>query len=129
LFELIFSLIWEIVLQIVGEILFELGFRTLAEPFRDRNRTHLVRALLGVTGTGALTGLISVWLLPQRVLGVTGVPGISLVVAPIANAAAMEAIGQMFEARTGKRPYIATYWAGGLFALSMALVRFILIAP
>lgn len=113
----------------MGEILFEFGFHTLAEPFRDRERRNPLFAAAGVAVMGALGGLLSVALLPDRMLGVTGVPGLSLLLAPALNALAMEGLGTLLEQRRGKRPYIATYWAGATFAFSMALVRFLVIAP
>lgn len=120
---------WEFVIQIVGEFLIELGWNSVAEPFRNRARGHPLLAAVGAALIGALLGALSVQVLPRRVFGVTGVPGASLVLAPLANGVAMEAYGRWREAKTGRRSYFATFWSGALFAFAMAFTRFSLIEP
>lgn len=120
---------WELLIQIVGEALIELGFYSLAETFRSRERRHPVLAGIGSAVIGSLFGLLSLAVLPHRILGVTGVPGASLILVPVANGVLMETFGRWREATSRRRSYFATYWAGAIFAFSVALVRFLGIEP
>ncbi len=125
IFEVVAGLIWEICLQVVGEALFELGFHSLGEGFRRRERAHPVLAGVGISLWGGLGGVASSMLWPSRVWTSALLPGASLLLSPLLNGAAMEFYGRWRTRHGGPRSYIATYWGGALFAFSMAVARFV----
>jgi hypothetical protein len=125
--EIILTAIWEIALQMSGELLLELGFQTVGESFRRRSRAHPVLAGTGVAIMGATAGLITSWLLPSRILQPSPIRGVSLVVSPVVTGALMEGYGRWRQRRDGDRSFVATFWGGALFALSMSLVRLLLV--
>ena len=115
----------EIILQGVGELLFELGIRSLREPFREQRRSHPLLSLLGLVLMGALAGWITCLAWPGRLLDPPPLKGLSLLISPLINGLLMELYGRWREGRGEARTYISTFWGGGLFALSMATVRFL----
>lgn len=69
--EFLIEILGEFVLQAVGEALLELGFHSLAEPFRKPPNPLL--AALGYAIFGALAGGLSLMLLPTH-LTPSGLP-------------------------------------------------------
>jgi hypothetical protein len=119
--ELIFELLGEFVLQVIGEALVEIGFHSLAAPFRGPPNPWL--AGIGYALLGAILGGVSLLAFPDNL-----VPGAwrvaNLVATPIAVGAVMALIGA-WRARRGQQVLrIDRFAYGYLFALSIALVRF-----
>jgi hypothetical protein len=119
--ELIFELLGEFVLQVIGEALVEIGFHSLAAPFRRPPNPWL--AGIGYALLGAILGGISLLAFPDNL-----VPGAwrvaNLVATPIAVGAVMALMGA-WRARRGQQVLrIDRFAYGYLFALSIALVRF-----
>ena len=119
--ELILELLGEFLLQVVGEALFEIGFHSLAEPFRRPPNPWL--AAFGYALFGAILGGISLLAFPNNL-----VPGAwrvaNLVATPIAVGAVMAIMGA-WRARRGQQVLrIDRFAYGYLFALFIALVRF-----
>ena len=74
---------------------------------------------------GALAGWITCLAWPGRLLHLYPLKGVSLLISPLINGLLMELYGRWREDRGESRTYISTFWGGGLFALSMATVRFL----
>jgi hypothetical protein len=119
--EFIFQLLGEFVLQVVGEALVEIGFHSLAEPFRRPPNPWL--AAIGYALFGAILGGISLLAFPNNL-----VPGswrvANLVATPVAVGGVMAVMGA-WRARRGQTLLrIDRFAYGYLFALSIAVVRF-----
>jgi len=125
IFEVLLSALWEAFLQIAGQVLIEVGLGTIGHSFQQRSRAHPVIAGIGVVLLGALVGAAASVVWPSRVFDGAPVRGASLVLSPIIAGAAMEGYGRWCDKRDKARSYVASFWGGGLFALSMASVRFI----
>jgi hypothetical protein len=74
-----------------------------------------------------LIGFFATLAWPHRIIGIHGVRGASLVVAPLIIGLVMQFYGTQRAARGHSRSYFATFWGGALFALGMAAVRFELV--
>ena len=129
LLELVFSVIGESLFQLGGEFLLELLARAVAGGVRSDRRANPIAAACGLVLLGALIGLLSWLVLPNRIFEQRGLPGASIVFSPIVTGVVMEAYGRHRELRGRTRSYLATFWGGGLFALSMSGVRFLLVGP
>jgi hypothetical protein len=119
--EIVLEFLGEFLLQMIGELLIELGFHSLAEPFRRPPNPWL--AALGFTLFGACFGGLSLLAFPDNlVAGPWRV--VNLVATPIAVGGAMALMGA-WRARRGQPVLrIDRFAYGYLFALSIALVRF-----
>jgi hypothetical protein len=121
--EFIFEVIGEFLLQAVVEALIEVGLHSLAEPFRRPPNPWL--AGLGYILFGAAIGGISLWVFPVNL-----VPQpwrvVNLVATPVAVGGVMVLMGA-WRAKRGQAVLRVDRFAYGyLFALSLALVRFLL---
>jgi hypothetical protein len=121
--EFLFELLLEFILQIVGEALFELGLHALAEPFRRPPNPWLAGA--GYLLFGAILGAISLWLFPSYMVTNAALRWVNLALTPLSAGACMAAIGQWRANRGQLRLRIDRFSYGYLFALSLALVRFV----
>ena len=119
--EFIFEAVGEFLLQVVLEGLVELGFHSLAEPFRKPPNPWF--AAVGYVIFGALAGGISLFLFPMHLVGV-GLRLANLVITPIAVGLLMSAVGIWRLRRDQPVLRIDRFSYGYLFALSLALVRF-----
>lgn len=119
--ELILELLGEFLLQVVGEALFEIGFHSLAEPFRRPPNPWL--AAIGYALFGAILGGISLLAFPNNLVPEAWRVA-NLVATPIAVGAIMTLMGA-WRARRGQQVLrIDRFAYGYLFALFIALIRF-----
>ena len=119
--ELILELLGEFLLQVVGEALFEIGFHSLAEPFRRPPNPWL--AAIGYALFGAILGGISLLVFPNNLVPEAWRVA-NLVATPIAVGAIMTLMGA-WRARRGQQVLrIDRFAYGYLFALFIALIRF-----
>jgi hypothetical protein len=119
--EFVLEVLGEFFLQVIVEALVELGFHSLAEPFRRPPNPWL--AAIGYALFGAIFGGISLLVFPNNL-----VPGAwrvaNLVVTPLAVGGFMVMMGA-WRARRGESVMrIDQFVYGYLFALCLALVRF-----
>ena len=122
MFEIIFELLGEFLLQVVGELLIELGFHSLAEPFRRPPNPWL--AALGYVLFGLIVGGISVLLVPHNLVPETW-RVTNLILTPFAVGGMMALLGA-WRARRGQTLWrIDKFVYGYLFALAVAIVRFV----
>ena len=125
--EILVEILWlfgRLLLELFGEALLELVLAALQKALGRENRNPLV-ATLGYLVLGGIMGGLSLWMWPQRFLQPGPVPGLSLLISPIAGALAMEAWGRFRQRHDHATTNLATFYGGGAFALGMALVRFI----
>jgi hypothetical protein len=120
--EFIVEVLGEFLLQVLGEALLELGFHSLAEPFRKPPNPWL--AALGYAIFGALAGGLSLLVFPAH-LTPAGLPRLAnLLLTPLAVGLCMGAMGTWRAKRGDSVLRIDKFSYGYLFALIMALVRF-----
>jgi hypothetical protein len=120
--EFIVEILGEFLLQALGEALMELGFHSLAKPFRKPPNPWL--AALGYAIFGALAGGLSLLVLPAH-LTPAGIPRLAnLLLTPLAVGLCMGAMGAWRAKRGDSVLRIDRFSYGYLFALTMALVRF-----
>jgi hypothetical protein len=75
---------------------------------------------------GALAGFVIYLVFPQRIFTIRSIPGMSMVVSPLATGFVMKAFGDWRRSQGKKHSAVATFWGGATFAFSMAAVRFLL---
>ena len=119
--EFLFEIAGEFILQIVLEALVELGFHTIAEPFRKTPNPWL--ATLGYVLLGSVLGGLSLLVFPLHLVG-GGLREANLVITPIAAGLLMCLMGVWRARRDQPVLRIDRFAYGYVFALSIALVRF-----
>ncbi|HET9495751.1 MAG TPA: hypothetical protein VFR15_16115 [Chloroflexia bacterium] len=122
------ELLIQVAVQIVLELLAELGFTSVREAVGRNRREHPTWAALGIALVGGAAGALTVWVIPHRVLPRPPVPGLSLILGPVAAGGMMHLLGRVQAAngRSGSR--LATFWGGALFAFSFSVARLLLLA-
>ena len=106
------------------ELIAEVGIRGFSEPFRRKEPMNPVLAGIGYIILGAGVGGLSL-LIPKMFTAPEWLRIVNLIVTPLICGFIMVKIGQ-FRMRRGDRPIrIDTFIFGYLFALALALVRFI----
>ena len=120
--ELIFEILGEFLLQVAGEALAEVGLRSLSEPFRRTPNPWV--AALGYAVFGAVAGGLSLFAFPHNFASPPWRIA-NLVVTPLAVGGVMALVG-VWRARRGQSLVRMDRFAYGyVFALSLALVRFL----
>jgi hypothetical protein len=77
---------------------------------------------------GAAMGLNTLWLFAERVTPRTHtIPGVSLVLAPLAAGLAMHFFGKWRREHGGHPTRLATYWGGVVFGFGAAPARFLIV--
>jgi hypothetical protein len=119
----------ELLVEAGGEVLFqlvvELGLDSLAHSAWRRRDANPWLAALGYALLGALAGLLSLWIVPRRLLPASPARGVSLVVSPLVTGLLMRAYGEFRRSRDLPTTGLATFWGGATFAFFLALVRFV----
>lgn len=153
--ELLLALL-EPVLEIVGQALLEFVFGFAVEALQETVGALVAGALeysVFKLGEKALSGLINLWseggpafsaiglalaggaagglstvLFPQRLIAThVALPGLSLLLAPLAAGYAMRLLGERLRDFGRSPSSLATFRGGALFAFSMALIRWWLV--
>ncbi len=119
--QLILEVLGEFLLQLALEFMAELGFHSLAEPFRKPPDPWL--AALGYTLFGAIAGGLSLLMFPSHMVG-GWLRVLNLLVTPIAVGLGMCLMGRWRAHRGQVLLRIDRFSYGYLFALSLALIRF-----
>jgi hypothetical protein len=119
--EFLFELLGEFLLQVFGEALVELGFHSLAEPFRRPPNPLL--AAVGYALFGAILGGLSLLAFPNNLVPEAWRVA-NLVATPIAVGSVMSIMGAWRTRRGQQVLRIDRFAYGYLFALFLALVRF-----
>ncbi|SFG31332.1 hypothetical protein SAMN05518865_110249 [Duganella sp. CF458] len=120
--EFLFELIGEFLIQVAVEALVELGFHSFDKSRRPLNPWL---AGLGYAILGAVAGGITLWLLPDHLVRNEVLRKLNLLLTPLA-AGGMMCLAGVWRARRGDAVLrIDRFAYGYVFALSLALVRFV----
>lgn len=120
--EFLFELIGEFLIQVVVEALVELGFHSLEDARRPLNPWV---AGIGYAIFGAIAGGITLWLLPDHLVRNELLRKLNLLVTPLAAGGMMCLMGAWRARRGDDVLRIDRFAYGYVFALSLALVRFV----
>lgn len=123
--ELILSLILEVLLPLVGEMFLELGVRSLGEPFMRREKQNPILAGAGYALFGLIFGGASLLVFPNSFVRSERFHGINLLITPVLAGLAMSALGWLRRRKGQTVIRLDSFIYGFLFALMMALVRFV----
>jgi hypothetical protein len=124
IFGFLLEALLEILTQALFEVLAEIGLRSLAEPFRGPGPINPILAGIGYCLFGAAAGFLSL-LLPKLFVVPAWLRVLNLIITPLVCGFIMAKVGQIRERRGDKPMRIDTFLYGFLFALAMAVVRFI----
>jgi hypothetical protein len=121
--EILFEFLAEFLIQILGEALIELGFHSIAETFRNPANPWLVA--IGFCLLGALLGGLRLLIFPTHFISMGYIRFINLLIIPVAVGFSMALLGAWRENRCDPVLRIDRYSFGYLFALFLALIRFL----
>ena len=119
--ELLLEVVGEFLIQVVVETLIQLGFHSLAAPFRRTPNPWV--AAFGYTMFGAILGGISLLAFPAN-LAPPSWRVMNLVITPVAVGVIVALLGKRRVKRGQSMLGIDRFSYGYLFALSLGLVRF-----
>ena len=114
----------EVLGQALLEVVAEVGFSSLKAAL-DRPSRNPLLAALGYLILGALVGGATLALWPARLVPPGPVPGLSLVLGPLAVGGLMQSWGRYRLSRGHVTTNLATFLGGAAFAFGTALVRFL----
>ena len=117
--QILFELLLEFLLQVFGELLIELGFHSLAQPFKDRPDPRLLA--LGYTLLGLIGGGLSLLLIPDHWLQ-GGWRWLNLLLTPILLGGMMGKIS-LRPCQIHAEFQWQRFACGLLFALTFGLIR------
>ncbi len=120
--EFLFEIFGEILIQVVAQVLAEAGLHTL-DDWRNYKANPWL-AGLGYALLGAIAGAITVWLLPHYMVHNEVLRKLNLLVAPLAAGGMMALLGAWRAKRGDPVLRIDRFAFGYVFALALALVRF-----
>lgn len=121
LLEPLLQIILEFILQVFGEVLAEFGVHCAKEAFKREPTPWM--AAIGCVILGALSGLVSVFLVPPLLAGLH-LRIANLALTPVFAGAVMVLVGAWRRRREQVVVRLDSFAYGYLFALTMALVRF-----
>lgn len=119
------QLLAELLLQFFGELIAELIGRSMKEPFRRPKPVHPLLAAIGYGIFGVIAGAVSLWMLPALFISEEWLRIVNLIITPIAAGLIMARLGAWREMRDQETIRLDTFAYGFIFALAMALVRFV----
>ncbi len=125
--EILLNLLVEVVAQLFVEGLLELGWESVRRASAKRGPVNRAVAAVVLALLGGVVGCLSVLVVPVHIFGPSRYPGISLVVAPLATGAVLQALGTWRAERGYSPSVLATFWGGALFAAAMIAVRLLLV--
>ena len=121
--EILGEVFLEVCLEFLASLLVRVGRRAISTP--PRQGRFFTGFLFAVFGASA--GLLSVRIFPHPLVHPSRFHGMSLLISPIITGLVMFATGRL-ELRLGRKPtQIETFWIGFVFALALAIVRFVLV--
>ena len=123
--ELLLGFILEVLIPLVCEFSLEAMGRCLGEPFVARERRNPIVAGLGYLFIGVALGGASLLIFPRSFVRSERFHGISLLITPVVSGLVMAAIGRWREQQGKTLLRLDSFVYGFLFALAMALVRFV----
>ena len=128
LFELLFGLlfaVFEALLELLFSLLVDLGLHSLKETTVKREERNPIFAGIGYGLLGLIAGGLSLLFFPNAFARSERFHGINLLISPVLAGLAMAGLGWLLE-RSGKRRLrLDSFTYGFIFALPMAIVRFL----
>ncbi|KQV54302.1 MULTISPECIES: hypothetical protein [unclassified Duganella] len=121
--EFLFELIGEFLIQVVVEALVELGFHSFEKS--PRRPLNPLVAGVGYAFFGVVAGAITLWLLPDHLVRNEVLRKLNLLLTPLAAGGMMCLMGAWRARRGDAVLRIDRFAYGYVFALSLALVRFV----
>jgi hypothetical protein len=123
--EILIQFVGEFLLQILGELLFELGLRSVSNPFNGGTSWGRVLRVPAYLIFGVVVGFISLLIFPNSFVRSSSLPGINLLLTPLLAGAVMAGLGRLL-ARSGRQVILLdTFVYGFIFAFGMAVIRFV----
>ncbi|NLR39002.1 hypothetical protein [Novosphingobium sp. ERW19] len=122
-FEIFLQFFGELIVQVLAEILADFGLRAMADPLRKPRSPVL--STVGYALWGAIAGAISLFLFPASAIRNPVFRAINLAVTPLAIAAVMALLGKARNKRGRLLVRLDRFGYAYVFALFMAVVRFI----
>lgn len=123
--EVIFEIFGELLLQVIFESLAQAGVHVVRNPDKLPKAHSLWLIIPGYILFGLIAGGISLWLFPDYLIRGKAAQIGYLVLGPVAAGAAVAAIGYWRSQRGVPRYGIDRFACGYVFALSFALLRFV----
>jgi len=120
----ILEIVAEALIEYVFGALLDLLFRAIREVVTKSEIESPGLARLGYVLLGGLSGGLSVFLFPHRIIHNPRMPGFSLVVSPVIVGLLMALTGSVLRRRNKKVTRIESFEYGLAFGLGMALIRF-----
>jgi len=129
LLELLLNLLAELFWQLLIKMGLELGFQLSRDAIRPTGNDSLsvARASAGQLALGMAAGFVTALFLPNRLLPAVAIPGISLVLSPIATGALMSLFGRWLRRRGNTPTSLASFRGGALFAFACAATRYLMV--
>jgi hypothetical protein len=124
--EIVFAILQflgELFVQIFFEALAEIGLHSVKETFR--RRPNPVFAALGYVILGAIAGGLSLLAFPQAFIASSLGRIINLILTPLVSGVVMVGIGALRRRRDQELVRLDKFGYGFVFALSMAVVRYV----
>ena len=114
-------------LQIAFEIAASLGWESLKLSLRRQHEATVWLASVGHFLMGVTAGFTSLLIFDQRLTPRAVIPGLSLVLAPLATGTVMKGLGTVWRRQGRERPALLPFRGDAIFALGMALVRLVVL--
>ena len=123
--QIIVEFFLEFIVQIIGEIFLEVAFQKSSAAPWGHKALSATLAVLMYFGLGLIIGWLSIVIFPHSFIRSSRLHGISLIITPLMAGLTMSGIGWIRQ-RQGKLVIrLDTFAYGFIFALGMALVRFL----
>lgn len=123
--ELLAELLLEGVLYLILEVAGELGLRSLGEPFVAREQRNPFLAGMGYFLFGSALGGLSLLIFPDSFMYSERFHGINLLITPVLAGLGMALIGRLRQRKGQTLLRLDSFIFGYIFALPMALIRFL----
>jgi hypothetical protein len=121
------GVIVEAILEIAGESLLSLLARLFGGVFTTFFELNPIAISIGLAMLGAGAGFLSVAVIPHPLVHPTRFHGLSLVLSPLIAGLIMSRLGRALRRRNRATIPIETFSYGFVFALAMAIVRFVMV--
>ena len=121
--EIVFEILIQILAELFLQILFELGVRSLIVPSRKKSNPYL--SFFGYVLMGALAGFLSLLFFKELFIKGFQMQVLNLFITPLIAGFLMSYIGRVREKKGVALVRLDKFTFGFVFALAMALVRFI----
>ena len=123
--EIVFELIFEGIVYLLGELIVELGFRSLGETIASRHERNPILAGIGYALLGTIAGGVSLLIFPEPFVRSERFHGINLLISPVLAGLGMAGLGWLLDRSGKRRLQLDSFVFGFIFALPMAIVRFL----